>query len=342
MENKPLISVIIPCYNAEKTLSECLNSILTQSYLNLEVILINDGSTDDSLQLAIAYAQKDERLKIFTQTNQGVSKARNLGLEKASGIYMCCLDSDDTVTKDYVAHLFEGINADNANGLVIQNLNYSATENSFTKEFQDSLIHKNEYYKVFSIHKIELYGFNCGKLFNLNILKKHNIQYNYDISVSEDLLFMLEYMMYIDYIHFIPGKDYYYIENPYNLYTYKFASFKSEYLLFEKYTELLGQLGEKYNMNDQDLLHAYKSGADILMRTLYAHYRVNNELVSKKKRYEDIEKILLKWNYFLKKYYQPNGIKERISFFLLNNKFITLFDRYRMLIRHSQEKRLKN
>ena len=343
MKNKPLISVIIPAYNAEKTIAKCLDSILSQSYVNIEIILINDGSSDNTLQLAETYAKIDQRVKIFTQVNQGVSKARNFGLEKASGLYMCCLDSDDIVKNDYVLHLFEGIDISNGKGLVLQNLNYSSgNQNDFTKEFEDRLIWSDQYYKLFSTYKIELYGFNCGKLFNLNIIKENNIKYHYDISVSEDLLFMLEYILHTEYVHFIPGSDYYYNESPYDLYTYKFASFNSELMLFEKYNGLLHDFKDKYKINDEDLLHAYKSGADMLLRIFYAHYRINNKLVSKKKRYGDIRKILNIWGPFFKKYYMPDSLKERFSRFLLNHNCILFFDNYRMLIRYSQEKRVKN
>lgn len=91
----PKISIIIPIYNAEKFLSHCIDSILEQSYINLEILLVNDGSTDNSLSICEYYALKDNRIKVFTQINKGVSAARNLGLLHAKGEWIYFMDADD-------------------------------------------------------------------------------------------------------------------------------------------------------------------------------------------------------------------------------------------------------
>lgn len=109
----PLISVIIPIYNVEKYLKRCLESVVNQDYKNLEIILINDGSTDNSLEIATTYKSKDKRIKIFSQINQGLSAARNSGLDKATGDYITFIDSDDYVSKDYVSYLFNLIKKNN-------------------------------------------------------------------------------------------------------------------------------------------------------------------------------------------------------------------------------------
>lgn len=99
----PLVSVIIPVYNVEKYLRRCLNSVIDQEYKNIEIILVNDGSTDNSLEMAISYKEKDKRIKVFSQENQGLSAARNTGLDKSQGEYIIFIDSDDYVSKDYVS-----------------------------------------------------------------------------------------------------------------------------------------------------------------------------------------------------------------------------------------------
>ena len=102
----PLISVIIPIYNVERYLSKCLNSVINQTYKNIEIILINDGSTDDSLKIAQEFQEKDSRIKLYSQKNQGLSGARNTGLKKVTGDYITFIDSDDYVTRDYVSYLY--------------------------------------------------------------------------------------------------------------------------------------------------------------------------------------------------------------------------------------------
>lgn len=104
-----MISVIIPIYNMEKYLDRCINSITEQSYKNIEILLINDGSTDNSLKICKKFQKEDERIKFFSMNHQGVSIARNLGIEKAKGKYIMFIDSDDWIEKDTIKTLYENI-----------------------------------------------------------------------------------------------------------------------------------------------------------------------------------------------------------------------------------------
>mgnify|MGYP001571583704 CR=1 FL=1 len=107
MNNYPLISVIIPCYNAERSLEKCLTSVIQQSYDNLEIILIDDGSTDNSSKIYKGFQHRDDKIKIIKQENSGVSKARNNGVKAATGEYICFVDSDDWVEPDYCYELYQ-------------------------------------------------------------------------------------------------------------------------------------------------------------------------------------------------------------------------------------------
>lgn len=97
VNQEPLISVIVPVYNVEPYLKRCLSSILAQTYRNLEIICVNDGSTDNSLDILNEFAEKDSRIKVLSQANSGVSTARNAGIDQAHGEYITFVDSDDTV-----------------------------------------------------------------------------------------------------------------------------------------------------------------------------------------------------------------------------------------------------
>lgn len=107
MEKQPLVSVIVPIYNVEKYLKNCLDSLASQTYPNLEFILIDDGSKDSSGEIADAYAGKDLRFRVYHQVNAGLSAARNKGIELARGTYLTFVDSDDTVTPDYVEFMYD-------------------------------------------------------------------------------------------------------------------------------------------------------------------------------------------------------------------------------------------
>lgn len=109
MNNKPLVSLIIPVYNVEAYLRECLDSVINQSYSNLEIIIVNDGSTDGSLNVCEEYAAKDERIRVISQKNGGLSSARNTGLDSAKGLYIGFIDSDDSVHTTFVECLMDAI-----------------------------------------------------------------------------------------------------------------------------------------------------------------------------------------------------------------------------------------
>ena len=113
MENNPIISIIVPVYNVEEYLHYCIDSILAQSYNNIEVLLINDGSTDNSESICLSYANIDKRIHYIYQKNSGVSAARNLGLKQSKGEYIYFIDADDYIHPKTLEILFQNINKGN-------------------------------------------------------------------------------------------------------------------------------------------------------------------------------------------------------------------------------------
>ena len=109
-----LISVIIPVYNVEQYVESCLNSVIDQSYTNLEIILVDDGSTDRSGEICGQYALKDSRIKVIHEENAGLGEARNRGLRIASGDYICFVDSDDWIEEDYCKELAQAAERTNS------------------------------------------------------------------------------------------------------------------------------------------------------------------------------------------------------------------------------------
>lgn len=111
MNSTPLLSVIIPVYNVEKYLAQCIESIINQTYSNIEIILINDGSADGSLEICESYARIDDRIKVIDQQNKGVSAARNLGVQICKGQYLSFVDADDFVNQDLYKKCSDQINS---------------------------------------------------------------------------------------------------------------------------------------------------------------------------------------------------------------------------------------
>ena len=107
-----MISVIVPVYNAEKYLHRCINSILAQTFVDIELLLIDDGSTDSSSVICDKYAKKDQRVRVFHKENGGVSSARNLGLDNAQGEWIAFVDGDDWVKETYLSNLLSHVRED--------------------------------------------------------------------------------------------------------------------------------------------------------------------------------------------------------------------------------------
>lgn len=144
-EEKELISIIVPVYNVKKYLKKCLDSLLNQTYKNLEVILVNDGSTDGSDKICDEYAEKDSRVVCISQQNLGLSAARNAGMKIAKGQYFAFVDSDDYVHKDFILTLYKCIKKNNASIALCQRLEID--ENAINKKIDECVINddKNEY-----------------------------------------------------------------------------------------------------------------------------------------------------------------------------------------------------
>ena len=147
--NKPLISVVVPIYNVEKYLPQCLDSLLNQTYENLEIICINDGSPDNSLQILHDYANKDNRIKIISQKNKGLSGARNTGMRNANGEFIYFIDSDDWLSSDYLQNMYDVMVKENVD-VVINGLHAYSWDDGRVR------IKKSRYEGVFEENKFNL------------------------------------------------------------------------------------------------------------------------------------------------------------------------------------------
>lgn len=190
MHNYPLISVIVPVYNVENYLRKCIDSIIAQTYSHIEIIVINDGSTDNCGEICNEYAITDNRIKVIHGKNSGVSAARNKGIDISSGDYVVFVDGDDYVASDYVECLYNKLVENDANiavcGYMITDINDSdkTVENLIPS---DSVILSEEYIR--SMLNFELIQGVCCKIFKSEYIKSIRFK-NY--SYSEDLLFSVE------------------------------------------------------------------------------------------------------------------------------------------------------
>lgn len=183
-------SVIVPVYNVERYLEQCIESILSQTYLNFELLLIDDGSTDLSSNICDRYSEKDYRVRVLHKENGGVCSARNLGIKESKGQYIVFIDSDDWVDNGYLQSLLS------INDVELVCCSYRL-ENVKVDTRDWSILLSDGCDSIDFINKnITKFGFNsvCCKAFRTEIIKSNNVLFNEKISQCEDAIFVYDYL----------------------------------------------------------------------------------------------------------------------------------------------------
>ena len=189
------ISAIIPAYNSENTITRCITSIMNQSYNDFEVIVINDGSTDSTLNILQKLIRDDDRFILINQNNKGVSEARNEGLQIVSGDFITFIDSDDVILVNYFSDLIADYQSRSNLDMVWQEVTkiYKDEENGSPKK-KLNYINAKDFKVLFKEKKISLRGNPVAKLFRTAVVKHHNLKFIPSLTYNEDKIFVLEYI----------------------------------------------------------------------------------------------------------------------------------------------------
>lgn len=202
----PKISVIVPVYNTEEYLPRCIDSILAQTFTDFELILINDGSTDNSGEICDEYAAKDKRIIVIHKENGGVCSARNKGIEIAQGEWIAFVDSDDIISPTYLSDFPKNKENDmELCGIVSFNGESFVSSQPEVNYTGEDLV---QYYE-------ELFSYRANtspwaKIIKREILQKYQIKFDINITLTEDTVFILALLNYVCKIHIIPNTNYYY------------------------------------------------------------------------------------------------------------------------------------
>lgn len=204
----PLVSIIIPVYNSDRTLHKCVDSVLSQLFTDWELLLIDDGSTDGSGRICDEYVSKDKRIKVFHKENGGVSSARNLGIDNSNGLWLTFIDSDDWIEKGYLSDL-----------LLDNNVDFVATyyvadgwKNWVSLPFTDKTYNIENMHDFLNECILKLI-FPFGKLFRRDIIEKYRLRFDEKLSYGEDTLFVYNYLRYINSARVTSQSMYHYICN---------------------------------------------------------------------------------------------------------------------------------
>ena len=202
------VSIIIPVFNTEKKLVDCLESVRNQSYKNFEVILIDDGSSDSSGEICDNYSKKDNRFRVNHCKNSGVSRARNIGIDISKGDYIIFVDSDDKVKSNMLEDMVYNLEQYNSD-VVISGLTFVDGEN-IIKEINPNIKGTIglDIWEYISKDNTGLFGYVPNKLYKSDIIKKHNIRFDEKKKIQEDLDFALSAYSYCNSFYLI-NKSYY-------------------------------------------------------------------------------------------------------------------------------------
>ena len=276
--NKPLVSYIVPVYNVEIYINDCVESIINQKYKNIEIILIDDGSTDNSGKIIDALAEKDKRIKVIHKKNGGVSSARNTGLDNAQGEYILFVDGDDYLELDYTDYFLTLIaknNYDIAYSRKCFNL-VDTKANSVTSEYEAS---SDEVIEGIYIGKYGVAVWN--KIYRRSFLEKYSIRFNEDIWYGEGMLFNITCLTHTDKVNIGDKMVYHQVFNP-----------KSAMRKFNMKSNICGLKSldiqkEILNTNNKVILNAWKYHKRCFNMSILVGILKSN---SKKEYYEEYKK----------------------------------------------------
>lgn len=245
-----LISVIVPVYNSEKTLTRCIDSILSQTFSDFELIIVDDGSSDSSSEISDNYAKIDNRVKVFHKQNGGVSSARNLGLANVKGKWVTFCDSDDYVSPKWLDIYIR--NCRNDIELVVQNYNNFGSNISYFVGCTADFIEK--------FYDKDIIGYVWNKLYLCSIINKYNIRFSECFSFLEDEVFNYMYLQYIESIIFTKESGYYYEIPDFNIKYTNADNFEPHYIVFT----IIDKINKLH-----PIIETYRFYLKILFRSLF-------------------------------------------------------------------------
>ena len=285
------VSIVIPVYNSKGTIIKCVNSIIEQNYSNLEILLIDDGSTDGSERICDQLAAKDNRIKVYHQINLGASAARNKGIEAATGEYLMFVDSDDYLEKNAV-ELCVAYQREFYADLII--FGYFVGDNAIIDGQNIINLNTVETAKqVAGIRGSSIKGYLWNKFFSISIINDNKLRFDTEISLCEDALFCQEYITFCKKIIYLPFALYHYSINSTSFTHAKIS--KRTCSVFNAYEKILTCC---------DLFYKDKELNNLLLSNYYSHYilnlqRIKNELTVEERKefwyiYEFIKKNIFK------------------------------------------------
>ena len=302
------ISIIIPIFNSEKFIHQCLESIVSQTLIDWECILINDGSIDNSGMICEEYAEKDNRFKVIHQKNGGSASARNAGLQHCHSKYIAFVDSDDYIGNNYLEKLYNAIETNDADLIIC---GYTEQKGKQKKKIIPTLGLKNIESVFADFLSGQIKGYLWNKLFKSEIIERHSIKFSEGHNLWEDNLFVLQYLYKSHKIFFISDCIYNYNRQIQNSLTRCLTSKKFDDVVFSlNYIKDFLEKNHIYTKYEQLFLHRCVNSKIIMLRNLSNSDRVYDTI------FTDVEIKYMKQDYH-------NGILTLIAM-LISHKYYAI------------------
>lgn len=308
-----MISIIIPVYNVERYLAKCIDSILSQTFTDFELLLIDDGSKDKSGNICDEYAKRDRRIKVFHNENMGASKARNIGIDIAQGEYICFIDSDDWIEPTYLSDFnVQNYSCDfYFSGALYDTYNKVYSYKKYKEKFCENQYEiKNEFFEQDLLSN----GYPWGKLYKTRIIKNNGLKFNESLTINEDHLFVFQYFSYINTLYITNTAGYHYLvfDNSGRKLSGKIKKYTEWKLASEQFSLIINKLKQLWNISQDN----YK-----ILYTIFVSSKrfaaFNSLILLKEKKYFREEE-----NYWKKILYVGCNKKEKLILFILRSKYV--------------------
>lgn len=322
----PEISVIVPVYNGGRWLDKCIKSILCQTFTNFELILVDDGSNDNTSEICLNFVERDSRIRYFSKANGGVSSARNVGLDNSKGKWLTFIDADDWIEPCFFENFIHFANDDCS-------LLFSGHVNHFANGKTE--IVANNLYRVdrsnFEIVYCEcnIYGRTSpwGKLFRRSVIEKLGLRFDERMRIGEDALFLYNVILAIDSFLMIPHHDYNYNYETDGSLTKKVYDVEQEFYFQSRITYISDKLTQRFSLSsDESRKRLGWTCGYYVGRVINSLYHTKG--ISLKTRLQILNNIDV--NSYVT-YLKATRIKEYILFFLLRNRMFRIYDGIRCL-----------
>lgn len=308
---KDKISVIVPIYNVEKYLDRCVKSLINQTYKNIEIILVDDGSPDKCPEMCDYYATEDYRIKVIHKENGGLSDARNVGIEKSTGSYISFVDSDDWVEEDFIEELYNNIKRENADISIIgYTLIWDSGKRITYSDNNDYFVYNQEYAIKELLKQKKFQCMVCQKMYKRDIFSDIKFPLG---KIYEDVAVSLPTFLKADKVVFSGDPKFYYFQRENSIVNEKFSKEKLYFLDCCK--EIIDYSNNHNKIFDKEAHNFYLRALLMLLLQLYSDVRTRNSEICKQLE-KEVRKN--KKHIFVNPYID---FKKRIALFMILVRF---------------------